>query len=261
MSDKLWTTVGPLAFSTQGNTTVLSPLTSGSIKDSLHIKHVEVGNSSGANGAVGVGFKLPDAMFKAGQWDDSETASYTDDTTDAQDVGTDDFLMSMGTPANNDGFIVQAYAPFNVVSFKLNTAGSGGGIATPNYAYWNGSAWTAFTPVVTADYTSTTAQCFAFLTPPDWTALTSASTPVATDGLTAGMYAIKVAWATAMTTEPQADYLALVQLIDYVEVVGDGASITRDFGDRKIPFRAGLVPFCSTANAANWCLVEYRQGA
>ena len=261
MSTKLWTPAGPFAFSTQANTAVLDASTAGSIDDYVHVRTVEVGNSTGANAACGWGVRLPDAMWKAGQWDDSDTASYTDDTTDAQDAGTDDFLMNEATPANDDGFIVQAYDRFNVVSFKLNTAGAGGGIATPNYAYWNGSAWTAMTPVVTADYTSTSAiQCFAFLTPPTWTKLAAADAPVATDGLTANTYAIKVAWATAPTTEPQADYLSLVQLQDYVENVADGTSVTRELGDFKVPYRASIVPFCSVANAANWCSLEYRQG-
>ena len=260
LSRKQYVRTGPVAFSTTANTSVLTP-GAGSQPDSIYLGAVEVGNSTGANASCGFGYFVPNAMWKAGQWDDSISASYTDDTTDAQDAGTDDFLMNMASPANDDGFIIQSREKFNSVYFSLTTAGSGGGIATPNYAYWNGSAWTTFTPFLTAAYDSTGAKTFAFLKPADWTALVAADTPVATDGLTAGMYAIKVAWATAPTTEPQADFLKPANLLDYVENVADGASIVFNAqGEIKIPGRASLMAFCNVANAQNWVNVEYRFG-
>ena len=48
----------------------------------------------------------------AGQYDDSET-TYTDDTTDAQDAGADDFQISTGT--NDDGFYVSCQYTFNKI--------------------------------------------------------------------------------------------------------------------------------------------------
>lgn len=258
--DKQYTSTGLVNFTSKGNDNVITP--SGDSTDSrdyIHIKSYQVGNSSGANASCGLAYRLPDAMWKAGLWDDSETASYTDDTTDAQDAGTADFAMS--TTTNSDGFVVQCRDKFSIIGMDIGTAGSGGGIATKTWAYWNGTAWTTFTPVNAGDFTNNSTYEYAVLgVPGDWTKLASADTPVATDGLTAGMYAVRCVWGTAPTTAPVADSIWLLQLIDYVEIVADGSSITKEFGDFKVPFRSKVVPWCSTANAANWCTVEYRMG-
>lgn len=257
MSHKQFTRVGPFAFSTIANAAVLSP-NAGSIPDSLHIKSIEVGNSSGANASVGFGHFLPNAMWKAGFWDDSETLSYIDDTTDAQDAGTGDFAISTaGT--NNDGYVIQALDKFNVVNLVISTAQNGAG--TAEYNYWNGSAWTSLPTISVPTVTSTGTVSLVFLTPIDWAPLISADAPVATDGLTAGYYAIRVRYTTApVTTAGLLTGISIVKLKDYVENVADGTSAYLELTDLKIPYRAGIVPFCSTANAANWCSIEYRQG-
>lgn len=258
MSRKLYDQVGPVAFTTIANTAVLAPTTTASaIKDYLHIHSVEVGNSSGANASVGWGIRLPNAMWKAGKWTNIGTV-YTDDTTDAQDSDADDFPLST-LSVNNDGYVVQSLDKFNIVNLVISTAQNGAG--TAEYNYWNGSAWTTLPTIATPTVTSTGTVSLVFLSPVDWTPLVAADAPVATSGLTAGYYAIRVRYTTApVTTAGLLTSLNIIQLKDYVELVGDGASAVKEWHDLKLPYRASLVPYCSTANAANWCLVEYRNG-
>lgn len=252
--DKLYTRKGPVAFPSIASTVVLSPNT-GSIKDSIHIKSVDVGNSSGANAACGLGIQLPDAMWKAGQLTSNV---YVDDTTDAQDSGTNDFAISL-VSTNNDGYVVQALAPFNIVNLVIGTAQNGAG--TAEYTYWNGSAWTALPTIAVPTVTGTGNVSLVFNEPADWAALASTDAPVATSGLTTGYYAIRVRYTTApVTTAGLLTSMSVVRLIDYVENVADGTSVTLDMGDFKVPYRANVVPYCSTANANNWVNLSYRQG-
>lgn len=255
-ASKLYERTGPIAFSTIANTVVLSP-NSGGQPDCLYIGSVEVGNSTGANAECGFGIKLPNAMYKVGQWRNNNS-TYTDDTTDAQSTTVGD--VPLATTTNNDGFVVQALCKFDVVNLKLNTAGATGGIATPTYAAWDGSAWTSFTPFKTFDYTATSANSFAFAKPATWAPVATADA-AANAGVSVGYYAIRVIWATAPGTAPIADSLQVVDLKDYVESVPDGSSIVFNAnGEIRIPYRASLVGYCNVADAQNWIDIEYRMG-
>jgi len=269
MSNKLYTRTGPKAFPAVFKTAVVTANSSptgdskASIRDSIHVGSVEVGNSTGADASCGFGYQIPNSLWKAGQWDNSAGASYTDDTTDAQDAGTTDFPMTTAGQAD-DGFVVQASTPFNVLGMDITTAGAGGSIASPIFQYWNGSAWTTLTPILAGDFTETTADPGSmWLQPLDEVALATGDTPVDTDGLDAGKYAIKVSWAaTAPTTAPVADSIWIGQLMDYIEQVEDGKAIKKEYkNDMVLPFDSNLVAFCNVANAANWIDVEYRLGA
>ena len=257
--DKNFTSTGPVAFATISNTAVLNAGGTGTdSREYLHLQRVEVGNSSGAAASCGFGYRLPDAMWKAGFWDDSETASYVEDTTDAQDAGTSDFAISTAA-TNNDGYVIQSKVPFNIVNLVIGTAQNGAG--TVEYNYWNG-AWTTLPTIATPTVTSTGTVSLVFMKPVDWTALAAADAPVATDGLSTGYYAIRVRYTTApATTAGLLTTLNLIDLVDFVESVSDGTSAIKEFGDFRIPYRASLVPYCSVANAANWVSVEYRQGS
>src|SRR3990172_9550184 len=99
---------------------------------------VRLHNRTGsAMGCALVGF-MADARWEAGQWVNA-TTTYTADTTDAQDAGTNDFALE--TTTQNDGFVVGADRKFGAVSVDVTTAGSG---TSPTHVveYWNG-AWTA----------------------------------------------------------------------------------------------------------------------
>jgi len=235
--------------------TVLAPATG----DRLYVKSVEVGNSVGSAQALGWGYKLPNAMWKAGQWDDSETASYIEDTTHAQDSTVNNFALT--TTTNNDGIVVAAMEPFNVIGIDVGTAG--GSAPTLEYTYWNGSSWATLNTFKTPDLTNTSAyQYLVFHTPGDWDVTAAGDTPVDTDTVPAGYYAVRIrATGAPSTTAANGDSIWVGVLKDFVEEVDDGKSIewtaASDAGLR-IPGGAALTPFCETANAGNWVLAEYR---
>lgn len=90
-----------------------------------------------------------DSSWYAGQYT-TATATFTDDTTDAQDAGADDFQV--GNTTNNDGCFVSCTMPFTKVTFKSVQQAGGSPVAT--YKYWNGTAWAAVTTVSAPTWTA-----------------------------------------------------------------------------------------------------------
>ena len=86
------------------------------------------------------------ADWFAGQWDDSETVKFIDDTTDAQDTG-DDNDFQITSDQTNDGCYISCVVPFTKVVFTGAEQMAGSPIAT--YKYWNGTAWTSVGTLVT----------------------------------------------------------------------------------------------------------------
>jgi len=82
---------------------------------------------------------FPDTEWIAGQWTDA-TTTLADDTTDAQDAGTDDFPIN--TTTISDGHIIGCNYPFGLVSYDMTTATIGAALEGV-IEYWNGTAWTA----------------------------------------------------------------------------------------------------------------------
>lgn len=255
---------GPIGFENICKDQVLSP-NSGSRSDYIKLGSVEVGNSSNASASIGWGYLIPTVMWGAGQWDDSNDAAnisspaYTDDTTDAQDSGANDFALA--TTTSNDGFCVESDVKFNMVGITIGAAA--GGSPVYDYAYWDGSSWANLAPflIATPDMANTGDTYVGFLSPWDWTALASTDDPVTDEGMTTGRYAIRVRATThPTTTVGTANVLWLVKLIDYVEAVDDGRSVTFSAqGETNIPFKTSIVPYCSTADSKNWVNIEYRQ--
>jgi hypothetical protein len=258
---KQYSKTGPMAFANKCADAISISKLGGDSKDWCYIGSIEVGNSSGDDASCGWGLELPDDMWYAGQYDASATPHFVDDTTDAQDAGTGDFPLG-ADGEDGDGIVVQAKRPFSVVGFDLSEAGSGGGIATPTFQYWNGSAWTTLPTFSVPDFTSTAAYEYLVIHKPiDWAPLVSTDSPVASHGLTAGMYAIKIVWATAPTNAAVADSIWLVDLRDFVEAVGDGKSVTLSTeGEIMLSWKGNIVPFCSTADEDNWINIEFRLG-
>lgn len=262
MKSYQFTSSTPMAFPdiAKESMSITLPPTGLATKLKCYLSYVEVGNSSGGDASCGWGVELPDAMWKAGLWDNSETPAYIDDTTDAQDSGTSDFALQSLT--NNDGFVVQSTEKFNIIRILVGTA-EVGTAATDEYTYWNGSSWTTLPTLSTVDHTGTGDEFLQFLTPDDWAKLATGDTPVDSHGLDAGSYAIRYRATTAPgTTAALATDLAVIKLLDYIEKVGDGASVTRKYSGAglKVPYGQQVLPFCSTANAANWISVDYRFG-
>lgn len=213
-----------------------------------------VNNRSGGAIIAGLGFKISDTRWSAGQWDDSGNPEFIDDTTDAQDSGADDFALT--TLTDDDGFAVQSLDKFGIVGVTVTTAANDGTFA---YTYWNGSSYATLTLIETPDWTSTGEKTIAFAPPVDW-AVNSGQ--AVTDGLTAGYYSIRVIATTAPTvTAALASLLWVARLYDYKEDVSDNAvlNIIPEDANRGIVLQGGesIVPYFGTANANNSISVRY----
>ena len=129
------------------------------------VESARLQNNAGGAIACGLGAHLPDSLCKLGSWVDA-TTTFTDDTTDAQDSGADDFTLS--TLTNNDGHVVGCKVPFNAISYDISTA-EAGTAGTYQLQYWNGTAWTTLTPLVMPVWTAVdTEEVLVFAPPVDW---------------------------------------------------------------------------------------------
>lgn len=76
--------------------------------------------------------------------------------------------VTIYTTTNNDGYLAYGVNPFNKITFTVSQAETGAPVYT--YEYWNGSAWTAFTPTTLPDFTATGSTFVAFTAPSAWAA-------------------------------------------------------------------------------------------
>ena len=238
--------------------------------EGLGLGSVELHNRSAATISVGIGVRLPNRLWIAGQWDDDAATPFTDDTTDAQDTGTGDFVLEATAPGNNnDGFVIASREPFNWVSIDVGTASAGTDDIARAVRYTNaaGDGWTTLSNFYAQDgaathlaATGTTAAneyLIVYDVPSDWG-------QVATGGLSgipAGYYALNVrATAAPTTTAAVADALAIGRLYFIQEGVTDNSTVFRDYAgkDRRMRFGNGLVAFFGTANAGNHVSADVR---
>lgn len=215
-----------------------------------------VNNRSTAEIAVGLGFTMPNALWKAGQIDVSETPYYIDDTTDAQDIGATDFPLF--TTTNNDGFLVQSPYPFSLVGITMSaTVCTGSPVYT--YTYWDGDSWENLTLIDTPNFTGAGDTYLHFEKPIDWTE--ASGTAVSAIGATTGYYTIQVKATTAPTIAGIATILWVVDMYEFKAGVTDKNVV--NFGTeaeiRGIPLMGGqgIVPYFGTAHANNMASVRY----
>jgi len=214
-------------------------------------------NNSGGDQVMGIGFRFINSRWLFGQWDDSETASLTDDTADAQDTDAGD--VPLFTTTSNDGFVVQARDRFGIIGLDISTSEAGS--PTYSYQYWNGSAWTNLNTIAEPATFTSGENNIVFAQPLDWTALADGDTPVDTDGLTAGFYAIRVRATTAPSTAPVASEIWVAQLYDYKEAVSDNDVLNITVEDPigfPIDANSSIIPYFSSPNNDNTVTVRYR---
>ena len=201
-------------------------------------------------GSYGLGVRIPNEYWVAGQWV-TATTTYTDDTTDAQDAGTTDFALE--TLTNNDGHIIWSQYPFNAVSYDIGTAS----VAGAGYAHVfehtdeEGDGWvtmaannfhvndfgTAGIPV-----TGTTVANEALLVfdvPTRWGRATSA---LAGTGMRPGYYGLRVTASDAPDTAAVADSLSIYRLYFLTEAVADNGTLSQDFGCKDFPMAVDTLP-------------------
>jgi len=229
-------------------------------REGCAIRRFEMHNRSGGAAFVGVGFRLQNRFWRAGQWDDSEAIAYIEDTTDAQDLGASDFALETAT-VNNDGFVIVSTVPFGWVSINVGTAGVDGAGATDRAVRYSNLAGTAWVSLGTnASYSDTFTSTdtvwaageniFVWRPPLDWGRVTSLT------GVPAGMYAINVRSTTAAdTTAARATAIEVGTLIP-VEAVADNGIYENENSTFHQYEADAVVAYFGTANAGNGGYVE-----
>ena len=229
--------------------------------EGMAVPYFRLTNRAAGSAYVGIGVRIPNRFWTAGQWVDA-TTTYTDDVTDAQDVGTSDFVLE--TTTNSDGYMIASDVLFNAVLVDIGTASAGAGdpVRAARYSDSAGTGWSALTTLVltgaAADYSTSTETVVAFQTPSDWGLHVSGlgtGTPV-------GKYLLNVRATTApVTTAGIANSITLYRIY-FLESVAADASLELNVSPAEfgMPHGDGLVAFFATADAENSvrALARYR---
>ena len=239
-------------------------------RGALSIHGYSLQNRSGtADLAVGLGFRLRNDQWVAGQWDDSEgAASHVNDTYDAQDRGTDDFALESLTA--NDGFTIASAIPFNWISVDVTTAGVGAGtVATVRYSNLAGTGWTTlgtnqtwiagtgadnFTRAAAANL-ATGENIFVWDPPLNWGKVSVIDATMG--GIPIGMYAWQVRCTTAPTTAALARAIEIGTLIA-IENLDDDAILSDENCFHWEPQGDAIVAYFSTLNIGNNVKVQWK---
>lgn len=224
------------------------------------IAYAQLHNRSGGAAHVGLGVRLPLTAWKAGQWVDA-TTTYTDDTTDAQDVGANDFALE--TTTANDGFAVQAQQLFNALEIDIGTSSSGTGPVRVLEYSLAGGTWGSITNFILfagsgAHYAAGTNHVIWWIPPADWAVLEAGHGT----GFTTGLYGMRVRATTPPgTAAGLADSMSVHRIYWSHEGLADNAEFEIPLGGMYAPLeRAGnaLVAAFSVANVQNRATVLYR---
>ena len=242
------------------------------------IGYFSMHNRSGSSAVLGLGVRIPNHLWRAGQWTDA-TTTYTDDTTAAQDATEDDFPLE--TTTDNDGHIILSRVPFNAISYDIGVASIVGTTMSHALGYSDeeGDGWVALTNPFINDFgtvavplTGTTIANEAlvvFDVPSRWGRSDVAGT--LGTGISQGYYAFRVTADDAPdTTAAVADALAIYRLFFLTEAVADNGTLSQDFGakdfvvawDHLNPtgelYGDGLVALFGTADPNNRVIVQVR---
>lgn len=205
-------------------------------------------NSSGGTITVGIGVRIPNVLWGAGQWVNANTTSYTDDTADAQSAAGGGFAAE--TTTNNDGIAIHSRVPFNLVSFDVGTAGDAA-TRVARYSNSAGNGWTDIGTNILADaWTATGERIWFYHTPPDWG--TTQNPDLA--GVPGGRYALNLrATVAPAATAALMDSLSIYRMYFINEALANNAFYTRDFGSMEAVMSPGdaLVAYFGTADNLN----------
>lgn len=227
---------------------VLAARPSNSFSSRFVVKDASIHNRSGSSAVVGVGGRFPVDLWKAGQWVDA-TTTFTDDTTDAQDAGTNDFALT--TTTNNDGFIVLCKVPFNLIDIVVGTAAAGGTPAFDLAYSIAGGTWSTISNAyVHGDLSGTGENLIWFEPPTDW----AVSEAGHATGIDTGYYAVRVRATTAPNaTAALATLITLGRMLFTTEGVADNAVYSLLGGEEVYlpPQCDALMAAISVANSQN----------
>lgn len=232
--------------------------------EGIAVAYASLHNRSGTDNIfVGLGGRIPNRLWRAGQWVDA-TTTYTDDTTDAQDAGASDFALE--TTTNSDGFVILSRVPFNAISINVGTA-SVDATDPVRAVRYSSSAGTGWTDMTTADLhifdgaaTEMAAgeNLIVFNKPLDWGRTASLVSTIED-----GYYALNVRATTAPdTTAALATAIELWDIHFLFEGLDDNT--VAEIAPAVEPFYFqhcdALQPLYSVASAANRTTVQARLG-
>jgi hypothetical protein len=228
------------------------------------IQQGEVQNRSGGSEAfAGIGARLHKRRWKFGLWTDA-TTTYTDKTTQAQEVATTDDVP-LETTTNNDGFVAAALDKFNCINLSVSTASVGAPVRTFEYTKADGT-WGSVAiatmyvgPPSGAQYVTTGSKenAIAFEPPLDW------GLAVAAHGtnIPVGYYCVRVRATTAPGTAGLAKSVTIAMLLLGVAGLGNTLLLTVAQGSGEHCFSCladGIVAFNATPAAQNVFRVNVR---
>lgn len=229
-------------------------------------------NRSGSTAVLGLGVRIPNHMWVAGQWTNAAGTPYAADTTDAQSDGGADFALE--TTTANDGFVVASQVPFNAISVDVSTASVGSPVRAVRYTDPEGDAWIDFANLLIQDGASTNLSVsgttdaneyvIVWQVPTNWGRVQAAGL----SGIPRDLYAINVRATTAPTTAAVADSLSIYRLYFTTEGITDNSILTQDFGAKDFEmarnpstgelYGDALVALFGTANNQNLVNVQVR---
>ena len=228
----------------------------------MKICRYELQNRSGSTAVLGIGFRLNNKVWIAGQWDNSETQAFLADTADAQSNVAGSFALE--TTTINDGFVIASRVPFNWISIDVTTASVGAALEhVVRYTNAAGTGWTnlvagitwldTLTSAAAGDVWATGEQIFAWPARNDWGKLTA---PL--NGIPSGYYAINVRATAAGTTAALAGGIEIGTFGAVAENIGDNQLIS-DSGKVSLweSNADGIVALFSVANAGNHAKAEW----
>ena len=189
----------------------------------------QIHNRSSATINYGIGFRIGNRAWVAGQWDDDATTPFTVDTTDAQDTGADDFALDSTTA--NDGYVIACRHKFNAFSMNVGTADVGGTpVRALRYSNLAGSGWSAdpsnlFAAPTTSGAYSTGEERVIFIPPDNW----GRTQATGLSGIPGNLYAINVRDTTAPSTSAAtANTIEVWNLLFLTESLADNATTTHE---------------------------------
>lgn len=211
-------------------------------------------NRSGGSAYLGIGGRLPVDLWTAGQL--TAGGVYTDDTTDIQSAGANDYALT--TTTNNDGFAIFGAVVFSIVSIVVGTAAAGGSPVW-DLAYTKaGGTWGTITNAyVSPLFTSTGEQLIWFEPPTDW----APSEAGHGTGVPVGQYGIRCRATTAPNaTAGLATNMVVGRMLMTTESIDDNA-VMNNIGGVELPLPPQYDAICaaiSTANPQNRASVSWR---
>lgn len=209
----------------------------------------ELFNSSAGSITVAVGVRIPNTLWRAGQWVDAAATPFSDDTADAQSTTTGDFALN--TTVNNDGFVIHSAVKFNALSINVGTAGDA---STNAMRFVNpaGNNWSALSTLYFSESLAATGERIWFWPTlgEEWGRVQN----IGLSGIPASRYAVNVRSTTApAATVALANAIEVYHFYFVREALGANAAWQWTGGSMESAMIPGdaLVAFFGTADDLN----------